>query len=118
MRASSRRPPPAPLSRAAARNAVLLNLCATPGLGSLMARRRLAGLGQIVLALAGFGLFALWFALMVIQMYNQLVEGVESRSVAAPGISGAALFAAAWLWSLMTSLSILREARAAEASSA
>ena len=51
MKASFLRPPPAPLSRSAARNAALLNQCATPGLGSLMAGRRLAGIGQLLLAI-------------------------------------------------------------------
>ena len=76
-----------------------------------MARRRLAGLGQVVLALIGFCMVFGWFALLAVQMYNELINGVESRSVASLGIAGAAVFAVAWLWSLVTSLSILREAR-------
>jgi len=43
-----------PLSRARAANCILVNLAATPGLGSLIGRRYLAGSGQLALALVGF----------------------------------------------------------------
>ena len=77
-----------------------------------MAGRRLAGLGQVTLALGGFCMVIGWFALLAVQVYNDLINGVDSRSVAWLGLAGAAVFAAAWLWSLVTSLSLLREARA------
>jgi len=47
-----------PPSRALARNATLLNLLATPGLGSIIGRRWIAGSGQLLLAVVGFTLFA------------------------------------------------------------
>jgi hypothetical protein len=112
MRASFLRRPPGPLSRSAARNAALLNQCATPGLGSLMAGRRVAGLGQLLLAVAGFILVIGWFVLFTLQTYNELVNGAPPKSVAPLGEVGALIFVAAWLWSLVTSLSLLREARA------
>ena len=112
MRASFLRRPPGPLSRSAARNAALLNQCATPGLGSLMAGRRLAGIGQLLLAIAGFVMVVGWFALLALQIYNELLNDAQPKSVAWLGEVGAAIFAAAWLWSLVTSLSVLREARA------
>jgi hypothetical protein len=79
-----------------------------------MAGRRVAGLGQLVVAVLGFCLFLGWFALLAAQTYNALVNGVESKSVAWLGAAGAGLVAASWFWSLATSLSVLREARAAE----
>jgi hypothetical protein len=91
---------------------VLLNQCATPGLGSLMAGRRLAGIGQLLLAIAGFVMVLAWFVMLAIQMYERLVNDAEPKSVAAMGEAGAVVFIAAWLWALVTSLSILREARA------
>jgi len=112
MRASFLRRPPGPLSRSAARNAALLNQCATPGLGSLMAGRRLAGIGQLLLAIAGFVMVVGWFALLALQIYNELLNDAQPKSVAWLGAVGAAIFAVAWLWSLVTSLSVLREARA------
>ena len=113
MRMSASSPGPAePLNRTKARNAALLNQCATPGLGSLMAGRRLAGIGQLLLAIAGFVMILAWFVLLAIQLYERLVNDAEPKSVAAIGEAGAAVFIAAWLWALVTSLSILREARA------
>jgi fatty acid desaturase len=114
MKASFLRRPPGPLSRAAARNAALLNQCATPGLGSLMAGRLLPGLGQLLLAVAGFVMVIAWFVLHALQLYNELVNDAQPKSVAWLGEAGALTFTAAWLWSLVTSLSVLREARANE----
>ena|ERR1035437_2835805 len=103
-----------PLNSTTARNCFLVNQCATPGLGSLMAGRRLAGIGQLLVAVAGFALVIGWFVLNSIQTYNQVVNDAEPKSVAGLGLAGAAVFIAAWLWSLVTSLSVLREARANE----
>lgn len=102
------------LERTTARNCFLINQLATPGLGSLMAGRRVAGIGQLLLAVAGFCLVVAWFVQLGIQTYNQLVNGVEPRSAAWLGELGGVIFLAAWLWSLITSLSFLREARANE----
>jgi len=79
-----------------------------------MAGRRVAGSGQLLLAVAGFAMVLGWFTLLAIQTYNQLVNDNEAKSVAWLGEAGAATFIAAWLWSLVTSLSVLREARAHE----
>lgn len=100
-----------PLSRATARNAALINQLATPGLGSLLAGRWLAGVGQLLLALAGFGLILAWFARLMIRLYQQIEanSSTDLPSIAWMGEAGAAVFAAAWLWALFTSSSILRE---------
>ena len=45
-----------PVSRAKAKNAAMLNLLATPGLGSLLCGRWIAGIGQLALAFAGFAI--------------------------------------------------------------
>jgi hypothetical protein len=103
-----------PLDRARARNCFLINQFATPGMGSLMAGRPVAGIGQILVAVAGFALVMLWFVLRMSDMYNQVVNDAQPQSVAWAGEAGTGLFAAAWLWSLVTSLSILRKARASE----
>ena len=54
------KPPPPPLSPAKARNCLLLNQFATPGLGSLLGRRLVAGMGQLAAAVVGFVLFCAW----------------------------------------------------------
>ena len=102
-----------PASRSAARNAVLVNLLATPGLGSLMAGRWIAGVGQLIVALAGFVLVLVWFFEVMIQYYGQVSGNVPVRPVGWIGETGAILFVASWFWALVTSISLLREANAA-----
>ena len=90
---------------------VLMNLLATPGLGSLMARRWVAGLGQVTLSVVGFGLMLIWFyQLVVVQFYGQITGNVQTHPVGKIGLAGGILFAIGWLWSLVTSLSLMREA--------
>jgi 4a-hydroxytetrahydrobiopterin dehydratase len=99
-------------SRAQARNAALLNQLATPGLGSLLARRWFAGIGQLLLSLVGFALVVIWFAQMMIGYYGQMFgDGTVHRQTPLMNlIFGGVLFALAWLWSLVTSFSLLRAA--------
>lgn len=103
-----------PLSRATAKNATLLNLLATPGLGSLIGRRWIAGGGQLLLAIAGFTLFMVWFVKEMTQFYGQIEGNVEVRPVGKFLAAGLILFALAWVWSAVTSISLLREAEAAK----
>ena len=104
------------LSPARVASCVLINLAATPGLGSLMARRFFAGTGQLLLALAGFVLIMDWmFRLFSRMIYLELGEPV---SASVPGWLwrwGLIFFMAGWVWSLVTSISLLRRARADEA---
>jgi 4a-hydroxytetrahydrobiopterin dehydratase len=101
-----------PVSRARAKNAALLNLLATPGLGSLIARRWIAGGGQLFLAVVGFTLFVVWFVKVMAQLYGQISGDVPVRPVWNYLITGLVLFGIAWLWSAVTSISLLREASA------
>jgi hypothetical protein len=103
------------VSRATARNATLVNQLATPGLGSLMAGRWLAGSGQLALALAGFVMVIAWFFEVMIQFYGQINSDLQPRPVGWMGETGAILFAASWLWALVTSVSLLLQAKAEEA---
>ena len=99
------------LSPTTARNAVLVNLLATPGLGTLMAGRIAVGVGQLVLALSGFGFIVVWFLALLRQYYGQISGDVPATPIAWLAATGAVLFILAWLWSLVTSISLLREAR-------
>ncbi|MCX6927418.1 MAG: hypothetical protein NT154_30070 [Verrucomicrobia bacterium] len=55
-----------------------------------------------------------WFVLLDLQVYNEFVNDAPPKSVAWLGEVGGVTFVAAWVWSLFTSLSVLREARANE----
>ena len=98
--------------RTKARNAALLNQLATPGLGSLFAGRWIAGSGQLLLSLLGFGLVLVWFVQMMLSYYGQMFgDGTAHHPPTYTGlVLGAVTFALAWVWSLLTSFSLLRAA--------
>jgi hypothetical protein len=105
--------PNRPISRARAASCALVNLAATPGLGSLMARRIVAGIGQLLLGLLGFILIVGWmFELFHRVFLQQLGDPVPPDSSGWMWKWGLLLFGASWLWSLVTSLSLLRQAKA------
>ena len=87
-----------------------LNQLATPGLGSLMGRRWVAGSGQLLLSAAGFVLVMIWFAKMMIQFYGQISGDVQVYPIGRFLLLGVVLFVVAWCWSLWTSFSLVREA--------
>jgi len=103
------------LSPAAARNCFLVNQFATPGLGSLMGGRIVAGLGQLLLALIGFALVTFWFLQTMKQYYGTVDEDAPAPvSYARYFIAGFLVFGASWLWSLLTSFSLVRAAKTPE----
>ena len=79
-----------------------------------MAGRRLAGIGQLLMAIVGFLMVTGWFVLFALYTYEELVNDAQPKSVARLGATGLVIFLAAWVWSLITSLSLLREAQANE----
>lgn len=104
------------LKPAAARNCFLLNQFATPGLGSLVGGRILAGFGQLLLAVAGFAFIIIWF-IQTMHTYYSLMDSdnpAPSSSNLHYFLAGAALFAVSWLWSLITSISLMRNAKVPE----
>jgi 4a-hydroxytetrahydrobiopterin dehydratase len=109
---------PKEISPAKARNATLLNLFATPGLGSLAAGYWVAGLGQILLATAGFILVLVWFFKIIIPYYSMMFGETQPPPINwTTGWVGTVLFALAWCWSLVTSISIQRAASQTNAGS-
>jgi hypothetical protein len=103
-----------PLSPTKARNCVLINQLATPGLGSCMAGRWVEGTGQLLLSVAGFVMVIGWFALVARNTYNLVVNDAEPTPAAWLGEAGALTFLVAWLWALVTSIQILRSAKDSE----
>ena len=103
------------LSRARVWTCILTNLLATPGLGSLMARRVWAGTGQLLLALAGFVLLMGWMVGLYHRIFlQQLGDPVPTDSSGWMWKWGLLFFGASWLWSLVTSLDLWRQAIADE----
>ncbi len=98
------------MSRKRIVSCVLVNLLVSPGVGSLMARRWPAGIGQLILSLIGFGLMLVWFGKLMFQYYGQAMGNAEVKPVGWIGMVGGGLFAVAWIWSLVTSLDLLRNA--------
>jgi hypothetical protein len=100
-----------PLTRSDAWTYAIINQFATPGLGSLLARRFVAGGGQLLLACAGFALFIAWFIQTMRVFYGQMF-GTELAPDTGSSLWkwGLGIFAAAWLWSLVTSIQIIRSA--------
>jgi hypothetical protein len=77
-----------------------------------MARRVFAGIGQLLLALAGFVLLVGWiFELCYRVFLQQLGEAVPPDASGWLWKWGLLLFGAGWLWSLVTSLSLLRQVK-------
>ena len=105
-----------PLSAAKARNCFLMNQFATPGLGSLMGGRIIPGLGQLFLALVGFAFIMIWFLKTMKEYYSLMGEDAPSMSSSYGRffLAGALFFAASWLWSLLTSISLMRQAKTPE----
>lgn len=99
-----------PLTPATARSAAIVNLVVTPGLGTLMAGQWISGLGQFALALGGFGLMMIWFVKVMFQYYGQITGNPDIKPVGWIGWIGLACFSVAWVWSLVTSISLFRQA--------
>jgi len=100
------------ISRAQARNAALLNQLGTPGLGSLLARRWVEGVLQLLLFLTGFVLFCIWAIRNLIQYYQMMFKDAPPAAVNGGRLFGIGIgiCVLAWFWSLLTSFSLLREA--------
>lgn len=82
-----------------------------PGLGSFLARRRIAGALQAALAGMGAGLSVWWLFLLARQWAEEGYFPIDGGEDFRIGIVGVLIFAVAWVWSLATSLSVLRAAR-------
>ena len=88
-----------------------VNVLAVPGLGSIMAGRRATGAIQMVLAIVGFALALAWCS-KLIALYSHADEAPDLASLPYRLlIAGAVMFISGWLWSLASSLQILRETR-------
>jgi 4a-hydroxytetrahydrobiopterin dehydratase len=88
-----------------------INLFATPGLGSVMGGRKLAGRGQLLFSVAGFCLIVTWMLKVIFGSTSAEISGVDAPPIPAWWWQvGVLLFGIAWVWSLATSISMVLEA--------
>lgn len=74
-----------------------------------MARRFIAGGGQLALAFAGFGLFVGWFIQTMRVFYGQMFgTNLPPDLGSSLWKWGLGVFAVAWVWALVTSIQIVR----------
>jgi hypothetical protein len=97
-------------ARQAAWACVLSNLV-LPGLGTLVAHRRIAGILQLIVSQTGFALCLLWAILFVREWVHLGSMPEDITPTLALGLTGATLFLLAWIWSLASSVEILIHSR-------
>ncbi|MBL9139509.1 MAG: hypothetical protein JNK85_26815 [Verrucomicrobiales bacterium] len=92
--------------------AIIINQLATPGLGSWMAGRKIAGTGQLALSITGFLLFVVYFVLLMAGMIQSVRTGEEYPWPPAILWRAALLiFGVSWLWAGISSFSLYRQLR-------
>lgn len=103
-----------PLNRDRAWACVLLNL-SVPGWGSLKAGRPLAGIGEMVIVIAGLVLFGAW---MYQWMHRVLESGLGNPPPPPPAPWlwkwGVGLIGSSCIWTIFTCISLVREAKSRE----
>jgi hypothetical protein len=88
---------------------------ATPGIGSLKARRIFAGIGQLSLAIASCLLVCAWVVGWSWRIYQaQLGETILQNSSGWLLKWGVVCFGLSWLWAMITCVSLVLQARASE----
>ena len=101
-----------PLSAVRAWSYLGINLLATPGLGSVMGGRKMAGRGQLVFSVTGFCLIVAWIFQVSLGPAEAAMNGTDAAPVPAWWWQyGVLAFGIGWLWSLITSVSMLIEAK-------
>jgi hypothetical protein len=88
-----------------------MNLMVLPGLGSFLVRRRIAGAAQAMLASIGAGMSLWWLILLARQWAEDGYFPIDGGDSFRIGVTGVLVFAVAWVWSLGTSLAVLRAAK-------
>jgi hypothetical protein len=99
------------LSPTDARALLLVNLVVLPGIGSFLAGRRLVGVTQATLALAGLAAVAVWLSVVVGKWLELDTLDEFETIVLWAGLTGAGMMLTAWFWGLSTGLSVLRAVR-------
>lgn len=98
-----------PITRNAARACILLNLFAWPGLGSVLAER-FSGWFQMLLSMSGVLMVIAGFFQFTTMIWEETRYPTWQDRFVWLALGGATAFACAWIWSLITSLSIFKKA--------
>lgn len=103
-----------PLSRDRAWSCIMMNV-ATPGVGSLRAKRTFSGSCQLLFALSGFFFIFVWMLKFFYRIFQQqLGETVPHHNNAWMLKWGAVCFGVSWSWTFFTCVSLFRQAKAYE----
>lgn len=92
---------------------LMTNLLVLPGLGSLLAGRRV-GWPQAALALVGFALSTVWLVWFAATFFREGGFPLDGGPYLPAGMAGVLLFAVSWIWGLATGLAVVRGSRGAE----
>lgn len=103
-----------PLSRDRAWACVMLNI-SVPGWGSVKAGRKFAGIAEMIIVFTGLFLLGAW----VFQWINRIVQSqVDEMLPPVPPSwlwqAGVACCVVSWIWTIVTCISFVREAKAYE----
>jgi hypothetical protein len=106
--------PKVPLSRDRAWACVTLNI-SLPGWGSIKAGKIFTGIGELFLSFGGFLLLLAWMGKWMIRVAESAMEE-DLSPVPSPWIwrAGVICIVISWLWTGITCLMLMREARANE----
>lgn len=109
MKTFSVRRPDKPLDKPTAWACTFTNLLVLPGLGSLVAGRRIGYL-QAGLSLTGFAGGIVWLVAMVAEWLREGAFPTEVGTLFWSGMGVIGLLGGAWVWALKTSLDLHRQA--------
>jgi len=100
-----------PMSQTKAWICALINVLASPGLGTLLARRLVVGTIQLTFAIIGCLLVMGWFVQKMRLLYGQMFGTTIPLDAGNQlGKWGVIFFGIAWLWALISSIQIVLSA--------
>ncbi|MBI4025165.1 MAG: hypothetical protein HY360_09305 [Verrucomicrobia bacterium] len=105
---------PKPLDRSTAWGCLISNLVVLPGLGSLTAGRRV-GCVQAPISIAGLVLLNFWLFCFGRVWFREGRFPADGGPHFGLGVLGFGVLVIVWAWALVTSISILRQARVSPA---
>jgi len=89
----------------------LLSNLLVPGLGTIVARRRVPGALQLIVSQVGFVLSCIWAVLFVRRWIHEGSLPEDITPHLGIGLVGVAIFILAWIWSMASSVEILHNSR-------